>query len=187
MIAFKALSASIVTGALLALVIGSPAAAFELIQQSGQTGDYGTRPDSVGPEAKCGYTSPSNPAGTQLRWIKVFPIAAGPATGSSRKKVSWTVAIQKSTDDGTTWKTITKSAPQTGTATDSGAPTYKTVKLSFVGKGTAIYRAISTLKWLHGGSTTGMLKMRMTTYGVKLGKANGDTIFSDWCSGILHN
>jgi hypothetical protein len=177
---FKALSTAAAAGLLLTMAFSSPVAAFEVLKQSGQTGDYGTHD----PEAKCGYTGPSNPEGTILQWIRVFPAGAGPATGTSQQ-VSWTVSIQKSTDNGSTWKAIKTAPTQTGTATKVGNPHFTTVKFSFTGKATVFYRAVGTLKWLHNGSTSGLIKMRMTTYAVQIGKATNTSEFSDWCSGRL--
>jgi len=176
---FKVLTSAVPVALLLTLALSSPAAAFEVIKQSGQTGDYGT---VGGPEGKCVYTGPSSPSATTLKSIRIYPLAAGPASGTSQR-ISWTVAIQKSTDMGSTWKTIKTAPTQTGTATNSTNPGFSAVTVSFTGKLDVIYRAVSTLRWLTNGSTSGLIKMRMQGYQLKIGKANGDTVQDDYCFG----
>ena len=170
----------------LAMAFGSPVAAFAVLQQSGQTGDYGTRSSTKGPEAKCGYTSPFSAHPLQLHWMKVYPVLVGPATGLSQK-VSWTVVIQKSTNGGTTWKNTGSPKTQTGTATGSSNPHYTTVTINLTGTMGVQYRAVSTLKWLHNGSTTGLVKFRMTTYGIQEGSAQSTAVLDDYCDGVILN
>ena len=47
------------------------------------------------------------------------------------------------------------------------------------------FRALSTIRWLHNGSTSGLVKMRMTTYGLQLGSAQSETVLDDYCDGQL--
>jgi hypothetical protein len=175
------LAPAVAAGMMLTLALSSPAAAFEVLKQTGTTGDYGT---VGGPEGKCLYTGPSSPSGTTLKSIRVSPLAAGPATGNSQK-VSFTVAIQKSTDNGSTWKTLKTGHTQTGTATNTTNPGFTAVTISFTGKLNVIYRATSTLKWLTNGNVSGLIKMRMQGYQLKIGKANGDVVQDDYCFGKL--
>ena len=169
---------------LLAAAIGSPAYAFTTLKQSGSTGDWGTRSSDQGPEAKCGYSTTGTVGMFQLRWIKVFPVHAGPASGHNKQKISWTVSIQRSADNGTTWKTLKTAKAQVGTATQSKSVKYSTVNINLKGKNLA-YRAVSTMNRLTGGSVTGLVKIAMSTYGAKYGTHNTTLGFEDYCPRLV--
>ena len=180
----RTLTFAVSVALLLAAAIGSPAYAFTTLKQSGSMGDWGTRSSVDGPEAKCGYSTTSTVGVFQLRWIKVYPVLAGPASGRNSQKISWTVSIQRSLDNGSTWKTLKTAKTQTGTATQSKSVKYKTVTVNLKGKNLA-YRAVSTLKWLTNGSASGLVTIAMSTYGSKFGTHSSTLEFSDYCSGAL--
>jgi predicted secreted protein len=182
---FTNLGIAISGGLLLALAFGSPAAAATLIKQSGVHGDWGTRSSADGPEANCNYTSSGGGANT-LTSIKVFPVLAGHSPMLLQQKVSWTVSIQKHPfSGGGTWKTIATSQTQTVLTRNATSSPFSAITVSVTGKLDWKYRAVSTVHWLISGSSTGMVKFSMDTYGLKFGSTPVTIIAEHSCSGVV--
>jgi hypothetical protein len=169
-------------GLLLALAFGSPAAAAVLIKDTGTHGDFGTHDDSTDPGAKCGYSAANANGVAFLRWIKVYPVFAGTSSGVSQQPVKWTVIIQRSPDNGTTWKNLI-SQSQTRTAKASSGAAFGAMKVAFTGNAKNDYRAISKLQWIRNGHVTGTTKLRMEFYSVKWTVGSPDFVFEDYCTG----
>ena len=178
----RTLTLAVSAALLLAAAIGSPAYAFTTLKQTGNTGDWGSQGGAT--EAMCGYSA-QTAAGAQLHWIKVFPFVAGPASGHSTQQISWTVSVQRSANNGSTWKTVATSKAQVGKATQAASPKFSTVRLSVKGKLNQVYRVVGVLKWLSGGATSGLVKVAMTDYGVKFGATNSDVVFDVYCPGFV--
>lgn len=167
---------------LLAVAFASPAYAFSILKQTGSTGDWGAQPKPT--EATCGYTALGvNPA--QLLWVKVFPFKAGPASGHTTQKITWTVIIQSSADGGSTWKTVATSKTQTGKATQTSSPSFTNAQLSVSGELNTVYRAVGTLHWLTSGKSTGLVKAAMNVYGTKFGAQKSNLVVNDYCPGYV--
>jgi hypothetical protein len=175
---------AVALGAMLALALGSPVAAASVLKQSGSIGDHGTRPPDEGPEALCGFKQdPASLGSWYLRSITVYPVLAGPAGGLDQQQIRWRVAIQRSTDGGTTWKTVRRSSAQTATADNVNPPSYTAIKQSVNGQDGQLFRAVSTLKWLTNGTATGVLKLWMETYGAKFGPYPSAVQYTNFCAG----
>ena len=183
---FTNLGIAISGAVLLALALGSSAAAATLIKESGVHGDWGTRSSTDGPEANCNYTS-SGTASSSLTSIKVFPVLANHSPRLLQQKVSWTVSIQKHPfSGGGTWKTIATSSAQTAnTRSQVSSPFSTAITVSFSGKLDWKYRAVSTVNWLINGSSTGMVKFSMDTYGLKFGSTPVTIIADHSCGGVV--
>ena len=173
----------------LALLFSTPAAAFELIQLSGNYGDFGTKiatsdgPDTPG--AKCGYSAKDAMNVAHLAWMKVYPFKAVgyDRTGSTdSQKIQFKVTVQRSQNDGASWKNV-GSVAQTRTTTDAKSAKFTSLTVNVSGKAGQIFRAITTLTWLYQGHVDGIAKARMEYYGVKWTVGSPDFVYHDACDG----
>ena len=180
----RRLTAAVSVGLLAVLAFGTPVFADTVLKQSGHTGDYGTRPHSDGSEARCNYVKSGVMIGAwDLVSISTFPVGAGPASGKSTQKVSWSVTIQSAPKGGGAWTKLATSATQTGTATNLTSPNFTTIKVAFTGKPGRIYREASTINWLTSGSSTGLVKFIPDIYGVKFNSTVETLQFEGYCYG----
>ncbi len=178
-----------ITGALLlALAFGSAASAFSLITLSGNHGDFGTKPASsdgpATPGARCIYSAPIGNV-AHLASVKVFPfiaLAYNRTGGSDSQAIKFQLTVQRSTNGGTSWKSVGSTA-QTRMASETVSAKFSSLRVAVSGKSGQIFRAIVTLSWLRNGNVDGLAKARMEYYSVKWAVGNPDYIYQDACDG----
>jgi hypothetical protein len=174
--------------AMLVLGFALPASAFEIIQTTGMTGDYGWLPadDETTPGAKCGYSEPLSDGFAHLRWIKVrAPKIAARDTSGGRdmQKAGWKVIVQRQIGDGA-WTKVASSAFQMKTTYDDQSADYTAIKVFVSGQANQNFRALAVLRWMRNGTVEGSVKARMEYYSVKWTVGTPDYVFTDSCWGI---
>ena len=175
-------------GLILTMALAAPASAFSLIKLTGNHGDFGTKSATADgpndPGAKCGYSAPDGSGFSYLQWVKVFPFIAGAYDRTSAndiQPITFMVTVQRSKDGGATWRNV-GSISQTRNASETQSARFDTLKYMVSGKPGQLFRAITTLKWLHNGATEGLAKMRMEYYGYKW-VVNPTFVAKDFCPG----
>ncbi len=176
-------------GATLAVLLGSTASAFAVLQTSGNHGEWGTASstadDELSPGARCGYSAPDGSGVAHLAWIKVYSfkaLAFDRTNATDHQPVTFTATVQRSGNNGVTWKNV-GSVSQTRTAYDNKSAKFDALKVMTSGKAGKIYRAVVSLKWQRNGHTDGLAKARMEYYGVKWTVGASDFVYKDACDG----
>ena len=177
-------------GSALAMALAGTASAVVVVELTGRYGDFGTKPATVDapdkPGARCIYGSTDASGFAHVAGIKVYPFVAlayDRTGGLDQQAVRFTVTVQRSTDSGTTWKSI-RSVAQTKTATDVKSADFSALRVSASGKAGQKFRAIATLDWLRNGAVDGHAKMRMLYYGVKWTVGDPGYVYENACDGV---
>ena len=131
-------------------------------------------------EARCGYVDDPGSL-IDLKWINVYAPGAGPASGKTSQKVTWSVTIQRMPISGGAWSKVVTSPVQTGTATTSSSPNFTAIKVKFQGANGFFYRAVSKLSWLTQGSVTGYVKLAPDWYATSHNGQNGTVVLQHYC------
>jgi hypothetical protein len=161
----------------------SPVSALILISTHGNFGDFGSYDSDVQPGARCGYSAADQQGFAYLRWVKVFPVEAGPAPGLDRQKVTWRVLIQQASSVDGPWTTVARSNAQSRKVTQNQSAGYYKVKVAVTGKAGRYYRAVSVLKWWRHGAVDGSAKFANEYYSNKWTVGSPDYIAHIACDG----
>jgi hypothetical protein len=178
---------AMIVAAVLALGLAMPASAFEVIQTTGSTGDYGWLPadDPSSPAARCGYSEMLSDGYVHLRWIKVRAprIIARDVTGSrDQQQAGWKVIVQREVGAGS-WTKVASSGFQMKTTYDDASAAFMAIKVNVSGQYGQHFRAVAVLRWVRNGSVEGSVKARMEYYGPKWSLGPITDTSTDYCLG----
>ena len=172
------------------LAMAGPAAAFQIVKQSGPHGDFGSQvshsDSSSSPGARCGYSAADQNGNAFLRWIKVYHFLAGArdiTSGRDSQQISFQAFVQRQVNGGA-WKTVGKSAVQKATGYDDQSASFSDAKIYVHGtSGSQSFRALLTLKWWRNGAVEGSVKVRLQYYSVKWTVGDPNFVYTGSCLG----
>lgn len=169
------------------LSLAGPAAAYEIVSDSGPRGEFMLVDTADMPGGRCGYSAENMAGVARFRWLRVRApqVFAADRNADQRDSriVGWSFKIQR-LQPGGAWTNVAASSEQRARAYQDAAANLDPKKVYFHGTNDGSqYRALVIIKWYKpNGSVEGKVKLLVSYYGVKWTVGTPDYVYSGACA-----